>query len=316
MLGEWMEREIRQQPGALRDQCESYKRQAESALAGASFDMALLIARGSSDNAALVARYWLEVFAGIPVSLAAPSVLTRYGASMKYPKCLAIGISQSGAAPDVAEVLGRLRAEGHTTVAITNTAGSRVTEEANHAILLEVGKEVSVAATKTFTASLLALYQIVRQIAPSMPDPSECLPGDEWLEFTRARAAESSGEIVRNNPVFSLGRGFRYGIACETALKLMECALIPCKSYSTADFEHGPKALAGCGSAVIAFGGALPSLAAQGCEIVQAPIFDAPEPLQPFGEVFFGQWLALTAARARGLNPDAPKHIRKVTETL
>src|SRR5687768_16407362 len=124
MLGEWMEKEILQQPAILARCQASYASQLAPLLAGKSFDMVLLVARGSSDNAAIVARYWIEVFAGIPVTLAAPSVLTRFRSRVRYRNCLAIGISQSGAAPDVAEVLGYLREEGHTTLGITNTPGS------------------------------------------------------------------------------------------------------------------------------------------------------------------------------------------------
>jgi glutamine---fructose-6-phosphate transaminase (isomerizing) len=276
----------------------------------------LLAARGSSDNAALAARYWFEVFLGIPVVLAAPSVLTRFGAKIRYPKCLAVGISQSGAAPDVAEVLGQLRADGHTTVAITNTAGSRLTQEAEVSLLLDAGHEQSVAATKTYTASLLALYSLVRSLGGDMPSPELCLPDDDWLETTYDRAAALNGVILRSSPVFSLGRGFGFSTACEAALKMMECALIPCKAYSYADFEHGPKALAGHGSAAISFEQPSFDLAGQGCEVLQAPEAPAPAPLKPLWDVVFGQWLALLAARARALDPDDPRHIKKVTETL
>jgi glucosamine--fructose-6-phosphate aminotransferase (isomerizing) len=118
-----------------------------------------------------------------------------------------------------------------------------------------------------------------------------------------------------------LARGFGYGTALETALKLMECALIPCKPFSSADFEHGPKALAGYGSCAICYDGPKPALSAQGCDIVVSPdlpshagAFDAI--FAPFWDIVFGQWLALSCARARGLNPDDPRHIQKVTETL
>ena len=153
MLGEWMEREIREQPEVLAKGARSYRDLLGPALGGRSFDMVLLVARGSSDNAALYARYVIETFLQIPVSLAAPSVLTRYGKRIRYPKCLGIGISQSGAAPDVAEVLESLQQDGHTTVAITNTAGSRLASEAEITLLLDAGKEKSVAATKTYSAS-------------------------------------------------------------------------------------------------------------------------------------------------------------------
>ncbi len=314
MLGRLMEREILEQPEILRRNAQAYADQAKQALGGTSFDMVLLVARGSSDNAALIARYWIEVAVGIPVCLAAPSVLTRFQKSIRYPKCLAIGISQSGAAPDVAEVLGALKTAGHATLAITNTAGSRVTEEAEFSILLDAEQERSVAATKTYTASLLALYQLARTLSPAMPEPK--LPDEHWCERARDLATDTNGIVVRSNPIFALGRGYGYGSAHETALKLMECALIPAKAYSSADFEHGPKALAGHGSAAISFDGPKPDLARQGCEILLAdkpPV--APEEA-PLWEIFYGQWLALFAARARALNPDDPRHIQKITETL
>jgi len=321
MLGQWMECEIREQPAVLANGAKEYLT-ALKGLEGRSFDMVLLAARGSSDNAALYARYMLEVFLQVPVCLAAPSVLTRYNRKVKYTNCLAIGISQSGAAPDVAEVLGSLRSEGHATLAITNTAGSRVTVEAEHSLLLNAGLEKSVAATKTYSASLLALYEVVRVLGADLPDPAALLPNDDWVDFTCEAAKRASGAVVRDSPVFSLGRGFGFSTAQEAALKLMECALIPCKAYSSADFEHGPKALAGHGSAAICFDGPKPDLAAQGCEIIEAPkppsshAGDIEGILNPLWDIFFGQWLALISARARGLNPDDPRHIQKVTQTL
>lgn len=316
MLGQWMEQEIRQQPQVLSANASRYFDELKDKLSGKSFDMALLVARGSSDNAAFYARYLIEIHLGIPVSLAAPSVLTSYGRHVRYSKCLAIGISQSGAAPDVAEVLASCREDGHTTLGITNTPESRLTQTAEHALLLETGAEKSVAATKTYSASLLALYQLVRALGGDLPDPISTLPTDSYVNNMFERATQESGVIVRSNPVFALARGYSFCTAHETALKLMECALIPCKSYSSADFEHGPKALAGHGSAVISFDGKKEALAAQGAHIIQAPTDEMPECLRPIKEIIFGQALALLAARARGLNPDDPRHIQKVTETL
>ena len=321
MLGQWMESEIREQPAVLANGAARYA-DSLKALQGRKFEMVLLAARGSSDNAALYARYLIEVFLQVPVCLAAPSVLTRFNRRVQYTNCLAIGISQSGAAPDVAEVLASLRKEGHTTLAITNTANSRLTVEAEHSLLLEAGLECSVAATKTYTASLLALYEVVRMLGADLPDPMKLIPDDDWVNFVQQQAAIASGPVVRSSPVFSLGRGFGFSTAQESALKLMECALIPCKAYSSADFEHGPKALAGHGSAAICFDGPKPELAAQGCEIIAAPIAPMTRAgeiegiLSPVWDIIFGQWVALTSARARGLNPDDPRHIQKVTQTL
>lgn len=283
--------------------------------------MVLLAARGSSDNAALFGRYLIEVFLQIPVSLAAPSVLTRYNRRVDYHNCLAIGISQSGAAPDVAEVLSALREAGHTTLAITNTEGSRIARESDHVLELGAGQERSVAATKTYSASLLALYELVRVLGGDLPDPAGRLPGDDWIRAAEEHAGYASGPVVRFSPVFALGRGFAFATAQEAALKLMECALIPCKAYSSADFEHGPKALAGHGSAAISFDGPMPELAAQGCAIIQAPTAprhaagDIDGILSPIWDIVFAQWLALVSARARGLDPDMPRYIQKVTQT-
>lgn len=313
--GAAMEREILEQPKVLREQAGQYFESARQALAGRSFDMILLAARGSSDNAALYARYLFEIHLGIPVTLAAPSVLTKYGRQIRYPHCLAIGISQSGAAPDVSEVLADMRSQGHTTLAITNTAGSRLTREAEFSILLEAGLEQSIAATKTYTASLLALAQVVRAAGGDLPDPTSSLPSDAWLEECRAAAEAASGDVVRCSPVFSLGRGYSYCTAVETALKLMECALISAKSYSTADFEHGPKALANHGTACVVYGDVPAGLAGTGASVVQAPAFED-SPYAPLGNIFFGQWLALLTARARGLDPDRAQNLSKVTETL
>lgn len=308
-----MEREIREQAEVLERGRTAYA-EALGGLAGREFDLVVLAARGSSDNAALYARYLLEVRLGIPVSLAAPSVVTRYGTRLRYPaRTLIVGISQSGAAPDVAEMLESGRESGLTTVAITNTTDSRLARAADHAVLLEAGLETSVAATKTYSASLLALRALVDRLAGVAVGPE--LPGGDWIEAARVAAEEAAGHAVRCEPLFALGRGYAFSTAHEAALKLMECALLACKAYSTADFEHGPKALAGAGSAAIAFGGDHAGLAAQGCEIVLAPTPPCDEVDRPFFDAVFAQWLALHAARARGLDPDAPRHLLKVTET-
>lgn len=316
MLGDWMEREIREQPSILNRSATTYESNLKSFFENRSFDIVLLAARGSSDHAAQFARYLIEIHLGIPVSLAAPSVLTRYGTRVRYKNALAVGISQSGSAPDVSEMLAMMREEGHATLAITNTEGSRLTKEAEFSIMLGAGKENSVAATKTYSASLLALYQLVRVLGGELPAPEGRLPSDNWVDEALNAAQGFSGPLLRSTPTFSLARGYSFCTALETALKLMECALLPCKAYSTADFEHGPKALAGHGSAAIVYGEAAQGLADQGCRILQAPASQAPDALKPIWDIIFGQWLALCAARAHGLNPDKPDHIQKVTETL
>ncbi|MBS1701508.1 MAG: SIS domain-containing protein [Armatimonadetes bacterium] len=318
-LGVAMESEIRQQPSVLAENGPKYFQQLEAFFREREeFDMVLLAARGSSDNAALYARYLIEIHLGIPVSLAAPSVITRYKSNIRYRKALAIGISQSGAAPDVAEVLGYMKEQGHTTLAITNTPNSRLTTVATESLLLGCGPENSVAATKTYTSTLLALYQLVRALGGKLPSPQ--IPDDAWIERSSEIAQAFSGPMNRCNPIFAIARGYGFCTALETALKLMECALVPCKAYSAADFEHGPKALAGHGSAAISYFGSLPGLRDQGCEILEVdsplPKSSDTEPIFPIWDIIVGQWLALHVARSRGLDPDKARHLSKVTETL
>lgn len=309
-----MEAEMREQPALLAKGARTYHAALSEALGGRKFDIVLLVARGSSDHAALYARYLIEIHLGIPASLAAPSVLTRYGTSVQYTNALVVGISQSGAATDVAELLEEQRRAGHATLAITNTPNSKITRAAEHTLLLEAGLERSVAATKTYTTSLLAVHELVRALGGGLEPPDSHLPDAGWVETTREAAEQGLGPLLRSHILFSLARGYRFGTAAETALKLMECALLPCKSYSLADFQHGPKAVAGPGSAAIIFGEPAEDLQAQGCWTISTP--PTPDtPIQPMWDILFGQWLALLAARARGLNPDDPRFIAKVTDT-
>lgn len=313
-----MEQEIREQPALLEVNAARYYEELSRLLQGREFESVLLIARGSSDHAALYARYLIEINLQIPAILAAPSVFTRYGANVQYRRCLAIGISQSGAAPDVAEVLARVRQAGHTTLAITNTAKSKVGAAAELELNLGGGEERSVAATKTYSLSLLGLYQCARAMGASLPAPNGKLPGEDWLDDTEQAALKAVPSVTSSDPVFALGRGYDFATAQECALKLMECALIPCKAYSTADFQHGPRTLAREGSASIVFGQSQPYLLEQGGSAVEAPSphSKADESLHPIWNAFFCQWLALYAARQKGLDPDRTDFLSKITETL
>lgn len=307
-----MRREIEAQPDLLSSLASRYADRLQN-LVRPGCELVVLVARGSSDNAALYARYLFEIHLGIPVSLSAPSVWTRYRAKISYPPCLAIGISQSGEAPDVSEVIDSIRSAGHQTLGITNTAGSRLTQAAEQHLLLEVGEEIAVAATKTYTASLLALYQTVNALGARLGEPE--LPTREQVAIARDAAREALPFMLRCSHVFVLGRGYDFATCQETALKLMECALIPAKPYSTADFEHGPKALAGPGTAAIVFGEVPTSLSATGTTIIQAP--EGPSgPSSPLTNILFGQWLAYFAAIARGYNPDEPANLSKITRTF
>lgn len=315
VLGELMEAEIREQPILLAQNWPFYERQMEECLAGRSFEAVLLAARGTSDNAALYARYLIEIYLGIPVILAAPSVLTRYKVHVKYPKTLAIGISQSGAAPDVAEVLSDLRAGGHTTLGITNTAHSPITRAAEFSLILDLEKELAVAATKTYTASLLALYAVTRALGADLDCPE--LPDETWCDECCSKADQDASTVKEAENVFALARGLRFCSAEETSLKLMECALVPSLAYSLADFEHGPRALASKHSAAVMYGPTPDTWKSLPVEVLEAPERQGlPEPMLPIWDALYGQWLALHTARLKDLNPDSPAQLQKVTKTL
>jgi len=307
-----MEQEIAEQPALWPE----VARATASAAAGIdrNFDMVVIAARGSSDNAALYARYLIEVHLGIPVSLAAPSVITKFHSPLRWKNALVIGVSQSGAAPDVAAVVEYGKQLGATTVAITNHAGSRITEFADRSLVLNAGEERSIAATKTYSATLVAFLELVRAMG-AVDLPSVDSISADWLGLARTAAEDVSGDVVRCQPSFALGRGYGFSTALETSLKLMECALIPCKAFSTADFEHGPKALAGPGSVAVSFEGEMPALTAQGCAVVTAPTPNVAPEIKPIADIVFSQYLALLSARARGLNPDDARYLKKVTET-
>ncbi|HLK14507.1 MAG TPA: SIS domain-containing protein, partial [Fimbriimonadaceae bacterium] len=213
------------------------------------------------------------------------------------------------------EVLSVLGAQGLTTLAITNTPDSRLHANADHTVLLDVGVERSVAATKTYAASLLALYQVVRALGAPLPDPASSLPKNGWLDECEAAATADAIAVGGRHSVFTLARGYSYASAMETALKLMECALIPAKAFSWADFQHGPTALAVEGSAAVTYGAVGDGLAERGCQVLRAPTPSTREELSPISEIVYGQFLALHAARRAGLDPDAPPNLRKVTET-
>lgn len=306
MNGELMASEIREIPEAL------HRANYHISLAGP-FKQVLLAARGSSDHAALYARYLIEARLRLPVALAAPWIVTRKGGAV-YEDCLTVGISQSGAGPDVLAVIEAMRKAGHMTVGITNDAASPLASQAEVCVPLRVGPERSVAATKTYTASLLALYELVRSLDDSLPPPSGLLPDAAWVESCCLAAQADAKILVGGDPVVALGRGYAYATARETALKLIECARIPCQAFSSADFEHGPKALVTGDTVAVAFSGE--RIAAGTTLFPPLAPSDISEELLPIWHSIYAQWLAYWSARYRDLDPDSPPYLAKVTKTF
>ena len=297
----------------------------------------LVAARGTSDNAARYAQYALGLTCRLPVALAGPSLVTLYDAPPRLKGALVVGISQSGRSPDVVETVASARREGSPTLAIVNDTESPLARAAEEVIPLHAGVERSVAATKTYTAQLLAVALLSAGLSGArrhaeglgaLPDAvAETLGTEAAARRAAARLADAARLVV-------LSRGLNYPTAHEIALKLKELALLEAEALSGADFRHGPIALAGPKLPAIvvsppgsATGADLDALSAElrrrGSPVLAIgpsgrgalPVPRLPELLSPIVSVVPGQLLALHAARARGLDPDAPRGLTKVTET-
>jgi glutamine---fructose-6-phosphate transaminase (isomerizing) len=338
-----MHNEIQEQPevlGRLLEEGWGDVREAAGSLRSRGFRYAMLAARGTSDNAALYAKYLFEVILGVPTALASPSVFTLYGGEMRLDDVLVVGISQSGESKDVLETVRRSGELGASTLTVTNDEGSSMAGAADHHLFLRAGEEKSVAATKTYTASLLALYLLVEALrggespsaeAGKLPEMAREVLGSGWEGTARYRYADH---------VVVTSRGYNLPTAQEAALKLMETSYVVAEAFSAADLRHGPMAMIGRDFPVLAIvppGRARPGMTSlveglreRGAEVLvisedreltsAAPAgfripSACPEELSP---VLYGippQLLAHDLSRLRGLDPDAPRGLSKITET-
>lgn len=303
-----------------------------------------LAARGSSDNAATYGKYLFEGLAGVVTALAAPSLVTRYATPPSFARGGVIGISQSGAAPDVAAVLAEARSARAATIAITNRASSLLARSAERTFLLRAGPERAIAATKTYTATCVALALIAATLAEARGRSALSLAGlDEAIAEATGLGAETrrlARAIGRPRQLVVLGRGFDYASALECALKVKELARVWAEPYSSADFLHGPIALLRRGTPVVLFAsrgstasesratvaalrkrgarvyGVTNDLAvAESCDgavVLEKPLSEA---LTPITFVVVAQRLAIALARSRGLDPERPAGLSKVTRT-
>ena len=295
----------------------------------------LIAARGSSDHAAVFAKYLFGARLGVPVALAAPSLITLYERELRLDRWIAIGISQSGASPDVVRVIADARAQGCVTLAITDRLESPLAAASEHVVGLGLGGERAVAATASFTTSLLALAHLASGWRGEEDRELERAAGLAERALALNAAARKLAEALAPHPACAVvGRGFGYPVALEWALKLKELAGVFAEPFSAADYRHGPIALAQSGAPVFAIelhGPAAPDvrrLAAEllerGARIVRVAsesdadlcIPAAPEWLAPIPAAIAGQLLAFWLARARGRDPDKPAGLKKVTRTL
>jgi glucosamine 6-phosphate synthetase-like amidotransferase/phosphosugar isomerase protein len=343
MVPSRMRVEITEQPEALRRTFDALLPQAGALEAlGRETRQVLFIARGSSDNAAVYGQYLCSVHAGRLASLAAPSVATVYRADLDLRGVLAVGVSQSGATGEIVTTLEWARRCGARTAAVTNVAGSPLAEAADVPLITQAGTELAVPATKTYTTQLAALAVLALSIGKArgaegllaVPDAVEAM-----LEV--APAAEVLAErLTYADTLVVSGRGFAYSTALELSLKLKETCYVTAVGLSYADLVHGPIAIVDADTPALlvaaASGPVLPEMTGLAGRIADAgadvygiggdadfaavcrsalPGPSLPEHLAPFALVVPGQLLVEAMARTKGLDPDAPRGLDKVTQT-
>jgi len=304
----------------------------------------MLAARGTSDNAAQFGRYLLEMTTGIPVTLAAPSIFTLYNAPFRFDGVLVVAISQSGESTDTNIVLERAREQRARTIGITTEGSSALSKIAEHVFLVHSGRERSVAATKTYTGQLLLLYLLGYALGADISlDDLARVP--EWtqraltLELDIARRAERY-RFMEHAVV--LGRGLNYASAFELALKLMETCYVVAERFSSADLLHGPIAMLEAGFPAFLFApsgvtwpgtreilSTLHELKAETMIVTDVSNVEAArdrrsvtipvaldELFTPIPYIVPAQLFAASLAEEKGLNPDQPRALNKVTRTL
>lgn len=340
--------EIKQQPGILEKLLESQKKELSSVvdlIQEYSPNYVFIVARGTSDHAGLYGKYLLGSMNRLPIALAAPSLFTLYDTPPTLKNALVIAISQSGQSPDILSVVEKANYQKAMTISITNDPESPLAKNTAHNIDISAGEEKSVAATKTYTASLLSLALLSAQlrddvrmmnILEKVPAAVQQALGLEELIAERVQRYRYMDHCV------VLGRGFNYATAFEWALKLKELTYTVAEPYSTADFRHGPFAMLEPGFPVL-------SIATRGMtyrnhlELLQEARYkfkadvvcvsddeeskyvsnvflkipgNLPEWATPMVAIVIGQLFSYHLTLAKDLDPDKPRSIRKVTKTV
>jgi glucosamine--fructose-6-phosphate aminotransferase (isomerizing) len=294
-------------------------------------------ARGSSDHAATFAKYLIESSTGVPVASAAPSISSVYGVRPHLEGAVCIAVSQSGRSPDLLSSVGIAKQGGAYVVALVNDLDSPLAALADEAVDLCAGPEISVAATKSYICALAAIVGLVGEWTEDAElrhafDAAPALLEQAWsLDWS---PIVSGLRDARN--LYVVGRGLGLGIAQEAALKLKETCRLHAEAFSAAEVRHGPMALVEPGFPVIVLRqddetGAsvdelVADLAARGAKLMVAGtgpapaselrLLDAPAVLQPMLQIQSFYRAANALSLARGLDPDRPPHLAKVTETV
>jgi len=339
--------EIMEQPAVLERLFASQAKNVQAvarAVRGREVNYLFLAARGTSDNAGLYAKYLYGSFNHLPVAMATPSLFSIYDTPPALKNALVVGISQSGQSPDIISVLAEGKRQGAPTLAIVNAPGSPMAESADFVIDICAGAEEAVAATKTYTAQLMAIAML-----------SAALDGDDGrlaalertprlveetlkLDAAIERAAERYRYMER---CVVLARGYNYATAHEWSLKLKELSYVTAAPYSSADFQHGPVAVVSQGFpvfAVVPRGAILGNMLAllsqlvsehrvellvisnevEALSLAYVPLSlpdDLPEWLSPLVSIVPAQLFCYHLTQAKGYDTEAPRGLRKITLT-
>jgi len=341
-----MLKEILEQPRALERTFKAERSHALEFMKFAqkqNFRLLVLVARGTSDNAARFGRYLLELTTGIPVSLSAPSVHTLYRAKLDFRQALVVGISQSGEGTDVNMVLESAKRQGAYTLGMTNEAHSTMAKLVDDVLLVRAGKQHSVAATKTYTGQLMVFYLLASALGSHITLTNVSEIPDRVKETLKLQP--ELHEVVERYRYMDhcvvVARGINYANAFEFALKLMETCYVIAERFSSADFLHGPIALierdfpafvlmppgktfhdlqqltarlSKLRAEIVAFSSTTARIPAA-THVIRIP-GSIPEIYTPIPYIVPGQLFSALLAEVKGFDPDKPRSLHIVTRTV
>ncbi len=340
MTKTFMAQEIAQIPASISAMLAANKAELEavaSRLREFDPELVLTVARGSSDHASGYFKYACEILAGVPVASIGPSVASVYDAKLRLPRTLSLSVSQSGQSPDIVAMTRAARNSGAIAVALTNNPESKLAQESHFCLPLHCGPEQSVAATKSFVTSVVGGLSLLAawHDDAGLSGALDALP-DACAQALTCDWSALSDRLVRAPALYVLGRGPGYAIASEIALKFKETSAIHAEAYSAAEVLHGPAALVERGFPVLGllcedksrqgFAQTMERLVQQGADVfatgqigtgVSLPVVQPLHPLvDPLLRVVSFYVFIEALARRRGLAPDTPRHLRKITETI
>ena len=327
-----MEREAREAPQRIRQQLEQNQKaviELGEKLRTLAPKFVFMVGRGSSDHAGVFGKYLIEVETGTPVVAAAPSVNSVYGSEVNLVGSVVIVISQSGSSPDILSQAKLAKKQGALCIALVNVEDSPLAQIADVVMALNVGEEKAVAATKSYLATLSALLQLVAywKNDQSLIDQVNMLP--EVLSQTVDEEVQLKAESLTDvDHLVVMGRGFGYALSREVALKLKEVCGIQAESFSSAEFLHGPVTLVSGGLDIISLDiddESKPSHDEQIAEVtsrgatvthIRQTHSDIPNRIAPLTLLQRFYIDVAHVAVSRGVDPDAPVGLNKVTKTL